>query len=407
MTPTAVLERAAHIADVRADAAAPQPAIAAALVEAREIESWAQAQVAGLVRQLSAVDAFPEATIAEASKGSLNSASKTRERADTLADAPALAAALEGGAITAGHIDAVTRGASNLGGAQADELRERADGLAAMAATASVDEFERRIRREVKDIQTETGEDRLTRQQRAVRLSMWTDPEGMFNLRGRFDPETGVRLAAKLDATVEAMFAEKTPDGCPDDPIEKQKFLHAHAVARLIDGTGGSRRRDRTGLVVAIDADAPANGHGDGPNAQWPIPVELPARVLAELVGDADVSPVVVRNGVVLYAPGTLRLGRTTRLANRDQRRALRGMYSTCAIPGCRVHYDRCKIHHVRWWRHGGETDIENLLPVCTKHHSDIHDRGWHIELDRHRRLTLTLPDGTVRSTGPPTIRAA
>ena len=159
--------------------------------------------------------------------------------------------------------------------------------------------------------------------------------------------------------------------------------------------------------MVAIDADAPANGHGDGPNAQWSIPVELPARVLAELVGDADVSPVVVRNGVVLYAPGTLRLGRTTRLANRDQRRALRGMYSTCAIPGCRVHYDRCKIHHVRWWRHGGETDIENLLPVCTKHHSDIHDRGWHIELDRHRRLTLTLPDGTVRSTGPPTIRAA
>ena len=67
----------------------------------------------------------------------------------------------------------------------------------------------------------------------------------------------------------------------------------------------------------------------------------------AELAGDADLSTVVVRNGVVLYAPGELNLGRTTRLANRAQRRALRALYSSCAIPGCTGAYDRCKLHHV------------------------------------------------------------
>jgi hypothetical protein len=65
----------------------------------------------------------------------------------------------------------------------------------------------------------------------------------------------------------------------------------------------------------------------------------------------ADIHAVIVRNGIVLYAPGELNLGRNTRLANRAQRRALRGLYKCCAIPGCTVAYDRCKLHHIIWWR--------------------------------------------------------
>jgi hypothetical protein len=109
----------------------------------------------------------------------------------------------------------------------------------------------------------------------------------------------------------------------------------------------------------------------------------------------------------VLHAPGNLNLGRSTRLANRAQRRALRGVYTSCAIPGCGVHYDRCKLHHVIWWRHGGRTDLDNLLPVCVRHHHKIHDAGWNITLGPNRELTIRFPDGTAQSTGPPTIRAA
>jgi hypothetical protein len=43
-------------------------------------------------------------------------------------------------------------------------------------------------------------------------------------------------------------------------------------------------------------------------------------------------------------------LGRSQRLANRAQRRALRSMYRTCGFPGCDVSFDRCEIHHVYWW---------------------------------------------------------
>jgi hypothetical protein len=112
--------------------------------------------------------------------------------------------------------------------------------------------------------------------------------------------------------------------------------------------------------------------------------VEVPARVIADLAGAADVHAVMVRNGVVLRAPGELNLGRTTRLANRAQRRALRGLYLGCAIPGCSVAYRRCELHHVIWWRHGGRTDLDNLIPICTKHHGKVHNGGWIIELGPH-----------------------
>jgi predicted restriction endonuclease len=71
------------------------------------------------------------------------------------------------------------------------------------------------------------------------------------------------------------------------------------------------------------------------------------------------------------------------------------------------VKFDRCKLHHIVWWRHGGRTDLHNLLPVCAHHHTKIHDHDWQIELGAHRELTIRFPDGTIHNTGPPTRQAA
>jgi Domain of unknown function (DUF222) len=403
MDRTAIGERVAHIDVVSSDPEADASAIEAALVAARELTGWVEARRGVLVGKLAARSSFPEATIAEIDRTSIAAAHKARERAETLDATPRLAEVLGEGATTAAHIDAVTRAARKLPEARRRELMDRADALADVAGVSTVEQFAKRVAFEATRIESGDGMDRLERQRRAARLRSWVDDEGMWNLRGRFDPMTGVRLDAKLHATVEALFAETTPDGCPDDPIEKQQFLAAHALARLLDGAGGSKP-GRAEYLVVVDADAPGQ---HGPVAQWSIPVEVPARVLAELADDADVSTVVVRNGVILHASGELNLGRTTRLANRAQRRALRGLYRCCAIPGCTVGYDRCELHHLVWWRHGGLTDLDNLIPICTRHHGRVHHDGWVLELGSNRELTLRLPDGIVRSTGPPTIRAA
>jgi hypothetical protein len=202
------------------------------------------------------------------------------------------------------------------------------------------------------------------------------------------------------------MFAESVPDTCPADPIEKQHHLRALAFARLLSDNGsGVGRPGRHEYVVVIDTSV-GDGAG-GPTVDWGIPVEVPGLVLAELAGTADVSAVVVRNGVVIHAPGRLDLGRTTRLANRAQRRALRGLYATCAIPGCSVPYDRCKLHHLIWWRFGGRTDLANLIPICAHHHTKVHDSGWNLRLGPNRELTINFPDGTIHNTGPPNRQAA
>jgi hypothetical protein len=400
----AVAERVEHIADVRANSSAGAELIESGLVAVREVQAWCDAQHAGLVAQLRDVDSFPEQRVATASKTSLGNAAKSTERATTLHATPKLAEALDDGAITAEHIDAVTRASRKLDGTQRDEFIQRANHLAAVAKAGTVAEFARRLDLEAKRLQTDDGMDRLEHQRRNTRARTWVDLDGMWNLSAKFDPVTGVKIAARLDATVQTLFGEHVPDGCPSDPIEKQRYLTAHALGRLVldnasPGASPGPRTAKPEFVAVIDADAPAPV---GPVAEFSIPVEIPAQVLATLADDADVHAVVVRNGVVLHAPGELNLGRSTRLANRAQRRALRGLYRNCAIPGCTVSYDRCKLHHITWWRNGGTTDLHNLLPVCSVHHTRIHHDDWIIELGPHRELTLRLPDGTIHTTGPP-----
>ena len=110
----------------------------------------------------------------------------------------------------------------------------------------------------------------------------------------------------------------------------------------------------------------------------------------------------MLRNGVVVYAEGQLDLGRTTRLASRAQRRAMRALYPTCAVPGCGTPFQHTKLHHIDYWEHGGRTDFSNLLPLCVKHHHKVHDDGWRLHLHPDRTLTVTLPDETVLTTRPP-----
>jgi hypothetical protein len=407
----AVIERVRQVTSVSDAVVAPagRSVIESAITASAEIKAWLAAADARLATALAAEVSFPEHTIAECTRESVRDAAKATERADTLGKVPGFADALDAAAITAGHVDAITSKAKPLTDDQRAEYFDRVAGLVDVASAATVDEFRKRLALEARATERDDGMERLERQRCKTGLRVWTDAEGMWRFDGRFDPLSGVDLDARLEAAVQALFAEATPDTCPTDPVLKQQHLRALAFHRLVTDGGFAAvgRPARREIVVVVDADQP-DGAG-GPAVDWGIPVELPGRVLAEMCESdrSDVHAVVVRNGVVLHAPGELDLGRSTRLANRAQRRALRSLYPTCAIPGCSVRSSRCKLHHVAWWRHGGRTDLSNLLPVCAHHHSKVHDAGWNVHLGPSRELTIAFPDGTVRNTGPPSRRAA
>lgn len=386
------------------DAPRSEAQLRSALRDIEAVRSWASAAEARIVSELSAVTAMPEASIADASRSSLNTASRVRERSRTLEHADGFDDALSSGSIVTGHVDELTKAAKRLDDdEQRAALFERSESLVADAERSTIEQFRKVLGREVTSIQRDDGMERLERQRRAVSMSSWTDDDGMWNLRARFDPLTGVKLSNAIDRTLKAVFAERTPETCPSDPVQKQKHLRALALVRLVDGERDVARAGVPEFVAVIDVDQPAEP--GAPSVDWSIPVEVPARVLAEMVdaGAATAIGVVVRNGVVVHAPGEMNRRRAARHASRDQRRALRAMYRTCAIPGCATHFERCKIHHIVWWSRGGLTDLRNLLPVCVHHHHKIHDSGWNVTLDGQRRLTVTLPDGTTMTTGPPT----
>ena len=402
-----VIERVERIAATRADDASTLADVETALRDVTALQSWLAGNKAALTSRMVGLVPFPEKAIADCTRESTRETAKETERSTTLDTAPSLADALDDARVTPGHVDEFTKATKQLDGDQRDELVDRLDskGLLDVAAVASVEDWRRRLALEVKTIRSDDGVDRHEQQRRNVRVRTWTDNEGMWNINGRFDPATGIKLAARLDAATNSLFADQTPDTCPSDPIERQRHLAGLALAELICGSGTGARPGRPEFIVVIDS-SHHDGAG-GPSVDFGLPVEIPTRVIAEMMDDASVHPVVVRNGVVLHAPGRLDLGRSTRLASPAQRRALRALYPTCAVPGCDVPYDHTKLHHVTWWRNGGRTDLDNLLPVCSHHHSKIHDAGWDITLGAHRELTIRFPDGTVHNTGPPNRHAA
>jgi hypothetical protein len=175
------------------------------------------------------------------------------------------------------------------------------------------EEFARRVRDEQRRLEDDEGDGRLGRQKRAIRFNHRVDPaSGMIEFWGKFDPLRGLGFLNRLKARMGGLFGEKTPDDCPSDPLEKNAYLQALALLDLCEGRG--TRGGRPEVIVVVDTRDSAAG--EGPVVDWGIPVELPVKVLTDLVPRADAHTVIVRDGAIVHAPGRLNLGRTTRLAN-------------------------------------------------------------------------------------------
>jgi hypothetical protein len=265
-------------------------------------------------------------------------------RAETTDVVPEFGKALDAGRVSAAHVDVLTRALGQLEPQRRGGLIGQASSLVLIAEHATPDEFARTVRNEIRRLEQPCdGADRLERQKRAIRFSSFIDKDtGMGRWNATWDPETMVKLETRIDHQLQAMFHDRQPDCCPSDVMEKQSYLRALALLALLDG-GGSKP-GKPEVIVVVDHTQP--GPDGQPAIDWGLPVELPDSVLADVRSRATTHTVVVRNGVVIKAGGDLDLDRSTRQPNRAQRRALRGQYSTCAIPGCHVRFDKTELHH-------------------------------------------------------------
>ncbi len=96
-----------------------------------------------------------------------------------------------------------------------------------------------------------------------------------------------------------------------------------------------------------------------------------------------------------------LRLGRRRRRPNAALRRAARERDTCrCRFPGCESR--RVDLHHIRYWSHGGRTDLDNLISLCRYHHMLVHERGYLIAAARDGIFAFWRPDGTALPPSPP-----
>ena len=87
-------------------------------------------------------------------------------------------------------------------------------------------------------------------------------------------------------------------------------------------------------------------------------------------------------------------LGRTQREVNLAWRSLLGTLDGErCRFPGCTRH-TKLHAHHVIFWSDGGPTDLDNLILVCSRHHTLIHTQGFQLILHPDRRLEVRTAHG-------------
>jgi hypothetical protein len=95
-----------------------------------------------------------------------------------------------------------------------------------------------------------------------------------------------------------------------------------------------------------------------------------------------------------------LNIGRKSRSIPPAMRRALQRRHDGCRFPGCSCNRF-VDAHHIRHWADGGETNLDNLVLLCRRHHRLVHEGGFGVCRNQEGAIEFTYPDGRVMETGP------
>ncbi|MDQ3538281.1 MAG: HNH endonuclease, partial [Actinomycetota bacterium] len=219
-----------------------------------------------------------------------------------------------------------------------------------------------------------------------------TDPrdgDGMLRLEARLDALSGATVRAALEPLARPTRADD-PRTCGQRLADA---LVALAQMALDGGNLPQTAVQRPHVLLITTPDTPRHSH---PTDTTHTPAAEPSRLdgvgpvsadtARQVCCDADTTPITVdRNGEILD------VGRSRRDPTPAQRKAVLARDQTCV--GCGAPANRCHIHHIRWWRHHGATDLHNLTLLCWTCHHNIHHNNWTITTNPDGGYTANPPD--------------
>jgi hypothetical protein len=303
--------------------------------------------------------------------------------------APEMASVLASGDTTAAHVDALGRGLK-IAGAEREAFMAHLPELVEASTTMTASEFSHLVTETAKSVVTDDGLSTFERQKRETFFKMRNEADGCLSVSGKFDPISASILKSKIGRLVENMFhsGDKEVQVEVMPWIEPNDHRQAQALIALVNGASDtySDVPARAEIVVHVDLETLKHGLHAGGTCRTALGADLPVETVRRLACEAEILPVVLDGRSV-----PIDVGRSKRLATIHQRRALEAIHPTCAIPDCEVIFDHCNVHHIDYWEKGGSTDLNNMVPLCSRHHHAAHEGGWKLTLNPEtRELSIT-----------------
>ena len=187
-------------------------------------------------------------------------------------------------------------------------------------------------------------------------LSMWQDDDGSFRLAGRFTADSGMVVRSALDEVSDRLFQRG------EFGAGLAQALHEMARTSLDSIADPARRsRFKVNLFIHTDRDGCAMVDATG----WNVPDVIRRSITC----DGTVTPVFLESGLPVS------VGRSQYVVPTRTRTVIEHRdHGECRVPGCDAMLG-LEVHHLIHWEHGGSTDTENLMLICSKHHR-LHHRG-------------------------------
>ncbi|WP_427892640.1 DUF222 domain-containing protein [Kribbella sp. GL6] len=204
-------------------------------------------------------------------------------------------------------------------------------------------------------------------------LTLSTAENGV-KIRGYLANENAELLRAIVHAGARP---HKTVDGehdpRPRDKRQADALTAALTVASNAWDTDTAGHGAKANITVTIDLDdlRSATAHATG---QTVYGDDLSAATIRRLACDANVIPLVLGSN-----SEPLDVGRRERLVTRHIRHALIARDRGCVV--CAAPPVMCDAHHLTSWLDGGPTALNNLTLLRRRHHVDLHNGRWRINI--------------------------
>ena len=194
--------------------------------------------------------------------------------------------------------------------------------------------------------------------------------------------DTGELLEKALDKARDDESISDLPDMEDACWSKRQADAFINLVSGYLSGESGAASQGNDNYTVTIHVDQSALAGNEGRSA---LAIESVRRLCCD-----SHAVVITEND----EGEPLSIGRKSRVIPKAISRAVRARDKhTCTFPGC-TNRRFLDCHHVQHWSQGGETSIDNLLLLCTRHHTLVHEGGFRIDRDYNDNWYFKRPDG-------------